>query len=166
MTTAERLDSGVRAYHGDNPIPFSEYHRRNLPRDFYKMDLDFMVSSAGGMDTEGSLFGAYTIRRNRFGTIALFDLKKTANAIFCDHNRTRHAFQVHICRALGETQPVAPVFAYIVGDGPFEAYAVDLDSCDVSVTSVTLPLQESWLPAWDALGITAAKSTIEAWLAS
>lgn len=166
MTTAERLDSGVRAYHGDNPIPFSEYHRRNLPRDFYKMDLDFMVSSAGGMDTECRHFHGYVIRNHSIGTVAVFDLKETVDAIYAKHNRVRHMYQTHLCRMLGSVQPVAPVFVYIVGDGPFEAYAVDLDSCDVSVTSVTLPLQESWLTAWDALGITAAKSTIEAWLAS
>lgn len=158
----ERLPSGVRAYHGDDPIPFSEGHRQNLGRGYYKMDLDGVEIIGMAMETEGNVFHGYTVADSRFATVAVFDLKKSESAIYCEHNKVRHMYQVHLCRSM--PQPIPPVFAYMVGDGPFLAYRVDLESGAVSERPVTIPASGSWAPAWADLGIIEAKQVLSQWL--
>lgn len=162
MFASEHLPNGVRAYHGDNPIPFSQHHRLSLGREHYKMDLDHVEFVHGPLDTEGSVFHGYMVESNRFATVAVFDLKETHSAIFCDHNRVRHMYQVSLCRSIH--QPVPPVFAYVVGDGPFLGYRVDLDSGAISDAPVSLPVGESWLSGYEELGVLDVRRTLGEWL--
>lgn len=127
------------------------------------MDIDSMVA----FQTEGNCFHEYVICNDCYATAAVFDLKETVGAITSDHNRTRHAYQLSLCRALAQTQPVAPVFAYVVGDGPFLVYRVDLDSGAISDAPVAMQADAgSWLPEFDELGVCEIRQQLLRWLGS
>lgn len=127
------------------------------------MDLDAVVA----FQTEGNCFHEYVIQNGRYATAAIFDLKETVGAITSEHNNSRHAYQVSLCRALAQTQPVAPVFAYVVGADPFLVYRVDLDSGAIADAPVSIDgTAETWLTEFDELGVCDARQSLIEWLRS
>tara|TARA_R110000824_G_scaffold170544_1_gene347926 strand:+ start:779 stop:1267 length:489 start_codon:yes stop_codon:yes gene_type:complete len=144
-------------------------------------DFDVLVGSLDfAKHTEDRLFAEYEpdpVRNKnnpirQFGTIALFDRKSHWGA--CSLNIATK-YQLHICRALSELQPVPVRFFWVVeieldhfgflGGG----YAMQ----EVSTTTGerlecrTLPLDGSlWSKIWEEVGLYGNRTRLREWLRS
>ena len=170
----ERNKQGVKTRFDNRGDSWAVQHREQLGGAFWMQDVDAMFGHlAFGHNTGERLFLEYAAddfsnRLNsirRFALVAMLDRKSTSEAAFDEKNRVSTAFYLYICRAVGECQPVAPKFFFVIGKDrpPWTMVELDIRTGEQKDEAITLPIAD-WRSVWAALGLSSMRSELTRWL--
>ena len=169
-----RDNAGVKVRADNKGDPWASAHR-SLGPGFNMQDLDALFGyMAFGQNTGERLFleyvpdnyvNRYNSVRN-FGVVALFDRKASFAAMEHEENTVSKAFYLWLCRALGQCQPVAPKFFYVIGQDspPWIIIEIALDTGLPTGKEATLLSSSNWLPVWTVLGLVEHRDLIRQWI--
>jgi len=149
---------------------FGNAHR-SLGSEYYMNDFDVLVGSLDfAKHTENSLFAEYepdpVCNKNnlirQFGTIAIFDRKGHWGA--CSMNIATK-YQLQVCRALSECQPVPVRFFWVVDVENGYAMQEICTTTGERLDSRILPLDGSlWSNIWKEVGLYGNRIRLREWL--
>jgi hypothetical protein len=171
----QRLLNGVRTRMDGAGDLWADQHREELGNRSYLNDIDgFAGLTVWASHSEDHLFVEYepdsweykdnVIRR--FGTIAFFDRKKSRGATKRPGAPLSLAYHLDLCRQLGKSQPIAPRFFYVFGEGiPWELVEINIENGS-SIGHPIMLVAGSWSERWRELGLVAARDEIRRWLAT
>lgn len=147
-------------------------HREANPR-WYMQDVDaLMAIETRAYNTGDKFFMEYvpdgfqhrekSIRQH--AVVALFDRKSCREAAFGEHGRASLSLYLHLCRALGQTQPVQPKFMFTIGKDkpPWEVIEVDPESGDVVAEHALT--SANWAEVWKAAGLSDLRAELARWV--
>lgn len=152
---------------------WAKAHREGLGNGFYMSDVDGIIGVVGfAANTEGLLFQEYVVEPSRelrtvrrFATVAMFDRKSTEKNAFCEKNEFGLAWYLDLCRRLGETQPRAPRFFFVIGskEPPWTMIELDIDT-SLEIDRQVITSGRNWRCIWDAIGLTTLRNELRSWI--
>lgn len=172
--TPERDGAGVKVRADGKGDAWADAHR-DLGPTFNMTDVDGMIGIVGfAANTGERLFMEYVPddwknRHNkirRFATVAVFDRKATRALALDAGNRVGLAYYLNLCRCLGQTQPKAPRFFFVIGRDcpPWTMIELNINTANI-VAEHELPSM-NWRQVWNAIGLTALRQELTRWVHS
>jgi hypothetical protein len=152
---------------------WADAHRDGLGLTFNMTDVDGFVGLVGfAANTGDRLFVEYVpdnythraSRIRRFATVAMFDRKASEEYAGSAKNNLCTSWYLDICRRLGATQPVKPMFFWIVGRNkpPWTMIRLDIESGE-PVGRHQLN-GDNWRAVWEACGLVGLRRELRHWI--
>lgn len=175
-TIPTRLSNGVRARADGKGDLWGLLHRTELDNEnhkFYMNDFDGLIGQLGFVvNGQERMFCEYCIAdskphmpsKKQFATVALFDRKKSVNAL--DVSAVSRAYYCDVCRKLGQAQVRPPKFFYVIGlKSPWEMSEVCITT--EQITSTSIVHDGDWMQFWRASGLIELRELLNQslWLA-
>lgn len=170
---SERRENGVRARTDGRGDGWAEAHRELGPQN-YMQDVDgffgmlaFAQNSAERLFVEftADAFGNRGAIARRFAVIALFDRKRSIDAVRGEQTALSAQFYRWLCREVGTRQPKRPRFFYVVGSDapPWTMLEVDIDTGERTELPRIIR-RPDMRDIWNAIGLSALRAELAAWL--
>lgn len=146
---------------------------RELGQTFNMQDLDgFFGLYVFAKNSANSLFLEYAPDRienrekviRRFAVVALFDRKKTEDAALSDMNIVSTAFYLWTCRQIGDRQPIAPRFFYVIGDDNPPWTMIELNIASGERLGCYLLTGYNWRDVWEVAGLRKIRDELRRWV--